>query len=224
MAKPRRAQHTHTSDRFYSPRQLDDQAEELQGLLDEAKAGSRQAEGELLVRYRDRMVLYCAARLSGALRQKVDEDDLAQTASAHAWRGFDRFHGREPQRYWAWLRQICYLQIKKLVRLYGEAKRDLSREELLDELLLEDGSQHPYRRRERSGEEILDARETAEQLQAAIGKLPEAQRQIVVWHVSDGLAFAEIARRLTRSNDFVERTFRRAVQRLTHLLPGWAYA
>ncbi|MGH7913992.1 MAG: RNA polymerase sigma factor [Candidatus Binataceae bacterium] len=218
MAKPRRAHHAHTSDRFYSPRQLDDQTEELQALLDEAKAGSRQAEGELLVRYRDRMVLYCAARLSGALRQKVDEDDLAQTASAHAWRGFDRFHGREPERYWAWLRQICHL------RLYGEAKRDLSREELLDELLLEDGSQHPYRRRERSGEAIMEARETAEQLQAAIGKLPELQREIVVWHIADGLAFAEIARRLTRSNDFVERSFQRAAQRLKHLLPAWAHA
>jgi RNA polymerase sigma factor (sigma-70 family) len=215
MAKPRRANYAHSSNGFYSPRQLADRSEERQALLDEALAGSADAHAELLVNcYGAKMFRYFGQRLSNAHRRKADEDDLAQIARMHALEKFTGFIGRTPQSYWAWLRKICDSLIQRLVRFFSQAKRDLSREELLDELRLEDGEQHAYGRRQKAADEIFEALETSGQLQLALAQLPDDWRQIVVWRVADRLAFAEVARRLKRSNDFIERTFRSAIQRL----------
>ena len=121
---------------------------------------------------------------------------------------------RKDTAYRAWLITICRGLIKRLVRWFSEAKRDLSREELLDELRLEDGKQHAYGRRQQTADEIFESLETAGQLQAAIDALPDDRRQIVTWHVNDRLSLAEIARRLGFSNDRVERTFKTCLRRL----------
>lgn len=210
MAKPRRAKHVHAADAFYSPRQLDDQTQERQALLDEAREGSGKAHGELLERHRKRMVGYFAARLSNRLRRKSDEQDLAQTASFKAWRKFNQFAGHTVTSYWAWLRQICYSVVQRLLRTFHQAKRDLTREELLDELQLDDGTQHPFGRRQLSPDEIAEALETAGQLQAAINALPdEDDRQIAALRFTEWLTCAEIAERLGFSIDSVKRSLKR---------------
>jgi hypothetical protein len=85
MANSRRATTARSSDRFYSPRQLDDRTERRQALLDEALAGSADAHAELLVNcYGAKMFCYFGQRLSNAHRRKADEDDLAQIARMRA--------------------------------------------------------------------------------------------------------------------------------------------
>lgn len=214
MAKPRRAQYAHTSHRYYSPRQLDDRIEERQKLLDESRAGSADAHGELLQSYRPEMLRYFAARLSPVLRQRMNEDDLAQKACIHALRCFARFTRRELRSYWAWLRQICRHVIERFVRWCYESKRDPRRDELLDELSLEDGTQHPYRSAQPSAEKVLETLETAGQLHAALDQLPADERMVICLRYIDGLTLSRIAQRLGVSIDSVKRACRRGVVRL----------
>src|SRR5262249_56646833 len=49
-----------------------------EGCLASALAGSAESRGELLERLRPRLVLWASARLSSALRSKVEPEDVAQ--------------------------------------------------------------------------------------------------------------------------------------------------
>ena len=110
----------------------------------------------------------------------------------------------------------------RFARWCREAKRDPRREEVLDELQLEDGSQHPCHRVQPSAEQIFETLETLAQLQAALDQLPDDERRIVLLWVSNGWAFAEIARLLSRSSDSIERTFKSCVQGLRRWVAGKA--
>lgn len=223
MAKSRRANHAHSFDGFYSPRQFDDRTEERQALLDEALAGSSDAHGNLLNSFKSRMFFYFTPRLSHAMRRKVDEDDLTQIVNVHALEKFGSFVGTSVASYWAWLRQICHTKIQQLMRWFSEGKRDLSREELLDELRLDDGSQHPFRPAQQSPDEIVQALETDGQLRAALDKLPEDERKIARLHLTDGLTCQEVADQLRLSVDSVKRACKRIVAALRRQLTA-AYA
>ena len=145
-----------SSHRLYSPRQLDDQSEERQALLDEARAGSKAAHDALLTQCHATMVCYFAQRLSPRLAAKANEDDLAQEVCLQAVRTFAKqFRGATVAEYWGWLMAICRNVLHALERMFGPGSdRDLSREELLDELRLAMESQHPYARRQPTPDEI----------------------------------------------------------------------
>ena len=87
---------------------------------------------------------------------------------------------------------------------------ELTFEKPLDELELE-GGQHGYGRRQVAPAEVLAALETAGQLLAALAQLPLYEQRIVLWKVSQGLKFTEIAARLLLSDDAVQRSLKRAM-------------
>lgn len=153
------------SHRFYSPCQLDDQRVELQALVDEARAGSSDAHGQLLNDLRPKMVAYFSRRLSRKLAQKASEQDLAQEASLFAFRKFEQFSGATLAKYSGWLMGICRNVLRHLERMFGPGSdRDLSREELLDELRLAMESQRPFLRRRQAAPDVVAALESAGQL------------------------------------------------------------
>ena len=114
--------------------------------------------------------------------------------------------------YGKWLLQICYNLLKALGRRFSpDSKRDITREELLNELTLDAVGQHAYGRRQAPPDEIMAALENAGQLEAALGQLAPDERQIVAWRYHDGLTLAAIAKRLDLSIDAVKRRCQRAL-------------
>jgi RNA polymerase sigma-70 factor (ECF subfamily) len=57
-------------------------------------------------------------------------------------------------------------------------------------------------------------RERAAGLQAAISRLPEDYRQVIVWRQVEDLSFEAIAERLGRSLDATRKLWWRAIQKL----------
>jgi RNA polymerase sigma-70 factor (ECF subfamily) len=63
-------------------------------------------------------------------------------------------------------------------------------------------------------------REESMLLAAALGELPEDYREVLVLRHLEGLTFPEVARRMGRSLDSVEKLWLRALARLRQVLGG----
>jgi RNA polymerase sigma-70 factor (ECF subfamily) len=212
MAESQHARGTYANHRSLSPH-LHFNDEERQALLDQARAGSVDAHGELLDSYWPLMRGYFRHRLSRNMAQKADADDLAQDACLRAHRAFAGFIGCQLGQYRAWLMTICQNLVAEVLRRFSGAEHNLALEEPLGNQSLEAAGQRGWARQQ-SPEEIVAALERHDQLEAALNQLPADERQIVVWRQFQELTFIEIAGRLRRTRRVVERAFYRAFGRL----------
>src|SRR5262249_22840967 len=72
-------------------------------LVTKARAGDREAFGELSNRYFGKLKLFFAARLGTTLRGRVDADDLVQETLLRAFRDLQQFNPRDGGSFYAWL-------------------------------------------------------------------------------------------------------------------------
>jgi RNA polymerase sigma-70 factor (ECF subfamily) len=194
-----------------------------QSLLTLAKAGCGPALGRLLSRYREPLAEQARAQLGPRLRVKLDVDDVLQEVALGAYRDIGQFRGRSEAEFLAWLRKILdTILLNQVRRYFGTRRRDLRRERCIGGDL-EDApgireqippathttpSQHAARR------------ERAARLAAAVAALPALYREVVALRHREGLSFAEVARRMGRTEDSVKNVWARALHRLRDSLGG----
>lgn len=179
--------------------------------------------GRLLERYRTYLTLLARVQIGRRLRGKADPADLVQDAFLEAHRYFDRFQGRTEPVLLAWLRQILASQTARLVRRYGgtqardvELERTVEREldsssDLLDRGLVDRGESP-------SGAAAM--REQAVLLADALDRLPPDYREVIILRQLEGLAFDEVAGRMGRSVDAVQKLWVRGLDQLRRLVEG----
>jgi len=113
------------------------------------------------------------------LRNDQDAEDAVQEAYLRAHKAFSRFRGGDGK---AWfmtiLRNVCYTMIKKL--------RAHETPEPFDEEIHQAAGEGEM-------QEAFRQKANAETLHAALEKLPDEFREIVVLHDLEGLAYKEIA-------------------------------
>jgi RNA polymerase sigma-70 factor (ECF subfamily) len=113
------------------------------------------------------------------LRNDHDAEDAVQEACLRAYKAFPRFRGGDGK---AWLmtilRNVCFTMMKK------SGSRGV--QEPFDEEVHQEGAQADAR-------EAFRQQANAETLQAALEKLPEEYREIIVLHDLEGLAYKEIS-------------------------------
>ncbi len=189
----------------------------IEQLIRLARAQDGQALGELLETYRPYLVLLARLRSSRRLQGKFDPADVVQETFLAAHRNFQQFRGSTEPELAAWLRQILASRLAKSLRHYwGTQGRDVRREcELADELsrssqALAQGLAAPHS----SPSQQAARREQAVLLAAALARLPERYRDILILRHLEGLTFPEIARRLDRTLDSVEKAWARALGKL----------
>lgn len=192
-----------------------------QELLVEAQAGSPAHRGELLELYRHYLTLLARIEVGHRLQAKVDASDLVQETLLEAHRNFERFRGATEGQFVAWLRQILAGVLCNLLRRYlGTQGRDIRQEhdlreqldrssEMLGQGLLDDRS---------TPSEVAARREQAVLLADALAALPDAYREVLVLRHLEGLPFAEIARRMERTQDSVEKLWVRGLTRLRQVM------
>ena len=189
---------------------------DVEALLGLAKRGSRAALGTLLVRHRRQLGLLVKLRVGRRLREKLDVDDLLQEVSLEAHREIGRFQGGTEREFLGWLRRVLATTVSNQVRHYlGTRRRDPRRERPLapgpggssagDRNLIAPQSS-PSQRASR--------RERAAILAEALAGLPGPYREVIVLRQIEGLGFAEVARRMGRSEDSVRNLWVRALARL----------
>jgi len=186
-------------------------------LLRLAQDGDGTALGALLAIYRQYLLLLARTQVGRRLQGKVDASDLVQEACLEAHRHIGQFRGNTEAEFAAWLRSILAGLVANLVRRYlGTKQRDARLEQALavelndTSCMLDRGLVAAIS----SPSEQAVKREASVQLANALEQLPEDYRQTIILRHLEGLPFAQVAQRMGRSVDSVEKLWVRALARL----------
>ncbi|MGC4034035.1 MAG: sigma-70 family RNA polymerase sigma factor [Tepidisphaeraceae bacterium] len=151
------------------------------------------------------------------LRGKVDPSDVVQETFLDAHRQFPNFRGTHEAELAAWLRRILAGQLALTMRRFlGSKGRDVRLERDLQQQIDDSAramdaglaasfstpSQHASRR------------EQTVLLADAMSRLPEDYREVIILRHLEGLGFAEVAARMERSEDSVQKLWVRALAKL----------
>jgi RNA polymerase sigma-70 factor, ECF subfamily len=189
--------------------------EEAAHLLAAARAGSREALGQVLEACRGYLLLLARRECDPELQAKGGASDLVQETFLEAQQDFAQFHGSSEEELRAWLRQLLLHNLANFVRRYRTtAKRQLGREVGVDAGGSAAGGGGTLPADVPSPSGLAMAHEQAEALRRALGRLPEDYRQVILFRYQEQRPFEEIARLMHRSSNAVRTLWSRAIRRL----------
>jgi RNA polymerase sigma-70 factor (ECF subfamily) len=183
--------------------------------------GDPAAVSALLERHRGRLRRMITARLDPRLLARVDPSDVVQVTLLKAAQKLPEYARDRPLPFYPWLRQLAWDRLVELHHHHVRArKRSVTREQtdpllsdqsalLLAEQLVDTGTGP-------SGQ--LLRKELRERVRAALARLPEQDREILVMRHVEQLKVSEIAAVLEVSEGAVKMRRLRAIQKLRELL------
>jgi len=196
----------------------DEQSKELLSL---ARDGDGAALGSLLGIYRRYLSVLARTQISRRLQGKADASDLVQETLLEAHRHFRDFRGTSEGEFIAWLRSILAGLIANHVRRYLGTKRRDARLERALATELSDASGvlgAELAADVSSPSEQAVNHEASVQLAGALEMLPDHYREVIMLRHLEGLPFAQVAERMGRSVESVEKLWVRALARLRQTL------
>ncbi len=188
-------------------------------LIQQARAGDRQALESLLQRYREYVRLLVRCRARGRLRARVDGSDFVQETLLRAARNIQQFQGTGEEEWCGWLARIAENEVVHQMRHHlGAAKRAASREQSVAE---PDDSAEGASRLERwftkaqtSPSLAAIRKERSLLLADALARLPDDYREVLILRHLEGFDFPEVAKRMKRSAGAVRVLWTRALKKL----------
>jgi RNA polymerase sigma-70 factor (ECF subfamily) len=189
-------------------------------LVDRAALGEEAARQQLLARHRDRLRRMVTARLDRRLSARVDPSDVVQEAMAEAAIHLDAYLRERPLPFYPWLRHFACDRLMKLHRHHIKSqKRSVTREEGWS-MPDESAQQLANRLLARSANPVsrLIREELRDRVRAALEKMAEQEREVLVMRNLEHLTIAEIAAILDISEGAVKVRHLRALRRLKALL------
>jgi RNA polymerase sigma-70 factor (ECF subfamily) len=188
--------------------------DEVARRLAAARAGSDEMLGQVLQACRGYLLLVAQQELDPDLRAKGGASDLVQETFLDAQRDFAHFHGTTEDELRAWLRQLLLHNVANFARRYRAAKRQAGREVALGAAGSTADPAGGVAADAPTPSILLMAREQAEALERALGRLPEDYRRVILLRYQEQQPFGEIARFMHRSPSAVRTLWSRAVRRL----------
>jgi RNA polymerase sigma-70 factor (ECF subfamily) len=192
-------------------------APNVESLMQRARNGDPSALGLLFDRYRDYLTVLARIQIGRRLPGKIDASDPVQETFLKATRHFAQFRGSSEDELIDWLRQILATTLANTVRHYfGTRSRDIRLERELsaqvadDSRTLDRGLVGPHS----SPSHHASRNEQTMMLAAALERLPQHYREVIVLRHVEGLTFAAVAARMRRSPDSVEKLWIRALGQL----------
>jgi len=196
-------------------------SDEFLSLIDKARGGDEAASGRLLQSYSRYLTLLARVQIGRRLRRKVDEADIVQETMMEAHRQIASFRGGSEREMLAWLRRILAGKIALTLRHYLDIKaRDINLERELAVQIDQSASaldvdlaasiSSPSQRASRREQALL--------LADALGELPSDYREAIILRNLEGLSFADVAVRMERSEDAVQKLWVRGLAMLRQAL------
>ena len=192
-------------------------------LLNEARGGSEAALGRLLESYESYLTLLSRVQIGRRLQGKVDPADVVQETFLEAHRQIGQFRGTTEAELVAWLRKILAGQLALTLRRYlGTKGRDVNLERDLgveldqSSQVLDRGLVASYS----TPSQHVSRREQAVLLADALDRLPKDYREVIILRHLENLPFAEVAQRMNRSDDSVQKLWVRALASLRRSMEG----
>lgn len=183
-------------------------------LLRRAKQGSEAALNLLYEQCAGRLLAYIRLRLGRELRARLESRDILQATLLKSLTHLHELKGDERESLMAWLARIAEHEIRDRADYHHRQRRDAAREVPVPE-------DAPLAAAARSAlsQVILD--EQARKLEAAMDTLSATHREVILLRKFEELSFAEIGRRLGRTEDACRMLFARAMTALTMAMqPG----
>lgn len=193
-------------------------------LLDRVRGGAADSLGQLLQLYRNYLNLLARTQIDLHLQGRASASDVVQETFLDACRDFQQFRGRTEAELAGWLRRILVCNLARLAQTQRYVqKRDVRREVSLNRML------GVLNRSSADMEAALCVRHNSPSAQARqredvawvadqLARLPDDYREVIVLRNLEGLAFAEVARRMGRSTGAVRILWVRALDRFRQLL------
>jgi RNA polymerase sigma-70 factor (ECF subfamily) len=176
--------------------------------------------GELLETYRPYLSLLARLKADKRLRSRLSDSDLVQDTCLSAHRDFHRFRGRTEPEFTAWLREIMahvtanygrdHRRQRRDVRLEQQLFNGLNQSSQLMDRSLADTNSSPSHRAVR--------RERAVLLANALGQLPADYREVLILRELEGQSLAEVAVRMGRTPNAVQKLWARALLQMRRLM------
>jgi RNA polymerase sigma-70 factor (ECF subfamily) len=193
--------------------------EKLDQLIIDAQRGNRESLDRLFDCYRPLLRLMAQQSISLACRRREDASDVVQTTVLEAYRSLSEFRGRTALEFSSWMKQILRRNVLNLTRDNQAAKRDVRREQLVDN----DSSvltwRYPAAHQSSPSEHVMKA-EAALAVAQALEALPEGQQAAVRMRHIEGRSLNEIAKALDRSPTAAAGLLRRGLATLRGRLDG----
>jgi RNA polymerase sigma-70 factor, ECF subfamily len=177
-------------------------------LLDRARSGSPEALNQLYERCAGRLLAFIRLRLGRDLRARLESRDILQATLLKSLEHVDELRADETRSVMAWLARIAEHEIRDCADFHHRQRRDAARE-----MTLEDSAPLPALTRSALSRVILG--EQAERLEEALESLSPAHREVILLRKFEELSFAEIGRRLGKSEDACRMLLARAMTALT---------
>jgi RNA polymerase sigma-70 factor (ECF subfamily) len=187
-------------------------------IVSRGRDADRSVLAKLLEEFRPSLRAEAREDLGANLRKRADESDITQMTLLTAVDEFAAFRGETDNQLRAWLRAIQRQHIAALARQQNAAKRGAGREinpsadsSVAKVDLVESGCR-PSRR--------MQLQELRQQIDRALGGLPESQQCVVRMRFLDEFSTQEIAELTGQSERAVAGLLRRGMTRLKDVLVG----
>jgi RNA polymerase sigma-70 factor (ECF subfamily) len=198
---------------------MEDVEADVLRLLEQARAGDEQAFDRLLARYRPELRAFVELRLGPGVRARVDPSDVVQEAQLEAFVRLPEYLERRPMPFPVWLRKTTYERLLKIRRHHEAAQRSVGREVALPEkssvLLacrLKAAVPEPVQQ--------LCESERAAQVQQALARLGEVDREVLLMRHVEELPYEAIGHVLDMAPATARKRYGRALLRLRKALSG----
>jgi RNA polymerase sigma-70 factor (ECF subfamily) len=175
----------------------------IQGLVDRARAGDREAFDELVNRFRGPLRRSVERWSRFRLAPRFDVEDVIQETFLRAYRSLDRFNCSVEADPDLFLRWICGIAKRALGDLYRKGNQ---REKPASSI--EPVASGP------SASQMLQREERFDRFQEALDGLPPDYRRVLVLSRLEGLSAQEIAERMGRTPNAVYQLIVRALRML----------
>ena len=194
------------------------------GELCHLRSKREEAVAEVFGHYRQKLLRMIALRLDVRLIGKLDSEDVLQDAFVEASRRIQDYLDRPSVPFFIWLRQITIQILIDTHRRYLGAKmRDVRQEVTLDRPGCEDGSSALLIAQLADSlttpSQFAVRNETVMELQAALEKLDEIDREVLVLRHLEELGNNEVAEILGIDKYAASKRYLRALGRLKCVMP-----
>jgi RNA polymerase sigma-70 factor (ECF subfamily) len=177
-------------------------------LLQRARSGSPEALNLLYERCAGRLLAFIRLRLGRDLRSRLESRDILQATLLKSLEHLGDLKGNETRSLMAWLARIAEHEIRDCADFHHRQRRDAARDTAID-----DDAPLAALTRSALSRVILD--EQAKQLEEALESLSTDHREVILLRKFEELSFAEIGRRLGKSEDACRMLLARAMTALT---------
>ena len=201
---------------------MNQNATDVDRLLELAQGGNQAALHDLLERFRPQLKMMIRMRLNPRLRARVDDSDVLQDAFLYASKRLPDYLADPRSPFLLWLRQITSRKLVDLHRKHLGASADAGLEVSLNRARIPQASSVYLAAHLAGGQTspsgIAVRHETEAALERALNAMDETDREIISMRHYEGLSNTEVAQEIGIEPAATSKRYVRALQRLQKIL------